>query len=113
MKKKFPWTIILIILGIATIVMVSILIQKPNNSTNQELVKCIGKNSILYTQLGCHACETQEQIFGENYQYLNVIDCFFQVENCQEIIATPTWKIKGEFYKGVQSIEELKELTGC
>ena len=76
---------------------------------------CIGQNSELYIQLGCHACETQEELFGENYQYLNSIDCFFEREQCIDagITATPTWIIDGKKYIGVQNIEKLKELTGC
>lgn len=113
MKNKIPWTTLLIILGVAIIVLISILIQKPSSSTSESLVKCIGKNSILYTQKGCHACQTQEQMFGENYQHLTIIDCFLEVEKCQNIRGTPTWIINNQEYLGVQSIEKLKEVTGC
>ena len=43
---------------------------------SDELVECIANNSFLYTQLGCHACEKQEEIFGDKFDSLNVIDCF-------------------------------------
>ena len=76
-------------------------------------MKCIGQESVLYVQLGCHACETQQEIFGDNYKYLNRIDCFYEKEKCPGIEATPTWEIKGKRYKGVKSIEKLRELTGC
>ena len=110
MTKK--WLINLAIILI--IILIAYLILKnPKPETSEEIAKCIGKNAVLYTQLGCHACETQEEIFGENYQYLKVVDCFFEQSKCSEITATPTWKIKGTFYKGVQSIEKLKDLTGC
>lgn len=109
MKKRWiTWIIILIIILIS----VWILIKK-EPETPEEIAKCIGENSVLYTQLGCHACEIQEEKFGENSKYINIVDCFFEREKCSEIIATPTWKIKGEYYKGVQSIEKLQELTGC
>ena len=64
-------------------------------------------------QLGCHACETQENMFGDNYKFITTVDCFFEMENCQGITHTPTWEIKGELYKGLHSIKELQELTGC
>lgn len=108
--KKFLITI-MIILGV--IILSIIIISKPNPETSEKVAKCIGKKSILYIKLGCHACKTQEEMFGENYKYLTVIDCFYERDKCYEIEWTPTWVIKGEKYIGVQSIEELKELTGC
>ena len=44
---------------------------------------------------------------------LNVIDCFYEQEKCTNIQYTPTWIINGQKYEGFQSIEKLKELTGC
>ena len=114
MKKKTISTLItvFIILILASLILWSFF-KKPQNSTTEELTKCIGENSILYVQLGCTHCETQEEMFGENLKYLNRIDCFYEPEKCQGISATPTWKIKDKYYTGVQSIETLKELTGC
>jgi len=111
MKIKRSWLTILIVIGVIAIAYFAI--NKPQPVTSEEIAKCIGKNSILYTQLGCSACKTQEEIFGENYKNLNVIDCFYTPEKCSEIIATPTWVIKGQKYVGVQSINKLKELTNC
>jgi hypothetical protein len=112
MKRKVINAItFLIIFGV--IIFAVILINKPKGETSDEIAKCIGKNSVLYTQLGCHACETQKNLFGESYQQLNVIDCFYEGGKCSGITATPTWIINGEKYVGVQSIEELKELTSC
>ena len=109
-KRWITLGVILIVVIIAIAVM-----TRSHPETDKEITKCIGENSVLYTQLGCHACELQEDLFGENYQYLNTIDCFFKQEACieKEIRATPTWIIKEEKYVGVQSIEQLKELTGC
>tara|TARA_B100001971_G_C17929321_1_gene401873 strand:+ start:57 stop:386 length:330 start_codon:yes stop_codon:yes gene_type:complete len=109
MKKKWvTWIIIL-----AVIILSIIILTRPKTQTSEGIAKCIGQNSELYVQLGCHACETQEQMFGDNYQYLNSIDCFFEKEKCTEITHTPTWIIKGETHIGTQSIEKLKELTNC
>ena len=88
-------------------------LTKPTPETNQEIVQCIGEKSILYSQLGCSHCETQEELFGDNLQYINKIDCFYESEKCIGIQGTPSWKIKGEYYTGVKSIEKLQELTGC
>jgi len=100
--------IILIIIGIFWI-------KNDNGIVSEETSKCIGENSLLYSQTGCSACKVQEEMFGENYQYLNDIDCKVETQKCidAQITGTPTWIINEEKYPGVQTIEKLKELTGC
>ncbi|OGJ12570.1 hypothetical protein A3K82_00135 [Candidatus Pacearchaeota archaeon RBG_19FT_COMBO_34_9] len=116
MKKKVIGLITIIIV-IAIIAGSVFLINSKKQEAPEETAKCIRQNSVLYTQLGCHACENQEKLFGESYQYLNIVDCFYESER-QECInagitATPTWVINGQKYAGVQSVERLKELAGC
>lgn len=111
MKLKKKWINLIIILVVIGLAVFLITRQKPQ--TSEEVARCIGQNSMLYVQLGCHACKTQEDMFGENYQFLNKIDCWYEQEKCSDITSTPTWLIKGKKYEGVQSIEKLKELTGC
>jgi len=110
MNKKILINIIIIL---AIIIFSLIVLNSSKGYTEEDLAKCIGKNSELYIQLGCHACSTQEEMFGESYQYLNVIDCWSNENQCDEITYTPTWIIEGEEYIGARSIEELKQLTGC
>jgi hypothetical protein len=105
-------------MGIAILILLiaGVIIYIKNNPINQtpdEIAKCIGKNSMLYVQLGCHACQAQEDLFGTSYQYLTKIDCWFEKEKCAEIRVTPTWIIKGQKYEGVQAIQTLQNLTGC
>jgi hypothetical protein len=99
--------IILIIIGIFWI--------KGNDNINKEDAICIGENSELYSKLGCPACEKQEKMFGKYYEHLNMIDCSDNFQECADaqIIGTPTWIINEQEYRGIQSIEKLKELTGC
>lgn len=108
-KKK--WITIWIIFGV--IILSTIVLNKSHPETSEEIAKCIGQNSIFYVKLGCHACRTQEEMFGENKKYLKIIDCFYEREKCDEITHTPTWIINGKKYIGFKSIEKLKELTGC
>ena len=110
LKKKNIATIAVIII---VIILAIILINSSSNGVSKETTLCIAGNSTLYIQLGCHACETQEKMFGNNYQYLNTVDCFYDRDKCSDIQYTPTWIINEEKYTGVQTIEELKELTGC
>ncbi len=113
MKKQawVTWGIIAVIIIVAAF----ILFNRSGQNVQTELAKCIGENSELYIQLGCHACQIQEDMFGDSYENLNVIDCFYDQQECIDrgIKATPTWIIKNQTYVGVQDISTLKELTGC
>ena len=113
MVKKNNYITLIII--IAIIILTYFIIQRDEPTTSEETAKCIGQNSVLYVQLGCIHCKEQEDMFGNNTKYLNMIDCFYEKEKClqEKIEATPTWIIKGEKYVGVQSIKNLQELTGC
>jgi len=114
-KKNLLITISFIVLAIAIAFAVMTLTKKPSITTDDAVAKCIGKNSVLYVQLGCSHCEDQKKLFGTNYQYLNTIDCFYQTQKCiaDGIEGTPTWVIKGQKYVGVQTVEKLQELTNC
>jgi protein-disulfide isomerase len=114
MKKDTK--VYLILVAIILIIIIGIFaIKKNSGSPEIKLAECIGKNSIIYIQNGCSACKTQEDLFGDNYKYLNKIDCKVEIQKCidADITKTPTWVINNEKYSGVQTIEKLKELTNC
>ena len=110
MNKSFIITFLIILVVI--IFSIIILTRNPQEIP-KDVVQCIGKNSVLYVKNGCSACITQENMFGKNYEYLNVVDCFDNIDKCANITAIPTWIIDGEKYVGLQSIDKLKEATGC
>jgi hypothetical protein len=111
--KKNSWVNIAIIA--AVLIIAFFVLRKPTPVTTEEIARCIGENSVLYVQLGCPHCKTQEDMFGNNKQYLKIVDCFYETASgkCTDIQSTPTWLISGKKYEGVQSIEKLQELTGC
>ena len=117
MMRKITKRFLVNLLIIVFIISISVIFinSKKHPETTDEVAKCIGKNSVLYVQLGCPHCEEQKEIFGDNIKYINTIDCFFEREICsnEKITSIPTWKINGKFYTGVKSIEQLKETTGC
>ncbi|MFO8016276.1 MAG: hypothetical protein R6U32_04175 [Candidatus Woesearchaeota archaeon] len=82
---------------------------------NEDVVQCIASNSEIYISTGCVACQAQEEMFGNHFESLDIIDCVQQGDKCSEanISAVPTWVINGERYRGVQPIEKLINLTGC
>ncbi|MFA5953307.1 MAG: hypothetical protein WC812_01815 [Candidatus Pacearchaeota archaeon] len=114
MNKKIA-NIIITILSVIILAGIIIAIILMNASVNVEpnVAKCIGENSTLYVKLGCPHCAAQEKLFGKEIEYITIVDCFYEPEKCSEISAVPTWKIKDEYYLGIQSIEKLQELTGC
>lgn len=111
MKKNLVTVIIIL----AIIIFSVYALTKDNGNVDEELAKCIGQNSILYMRTGCSACKAQEDLFGDSVKHLEIIDCLIQGEKCavDGIISIPTWIIHGEKYVGVQSIDKLKNLTGC
>jgi len=116
MKKSLEKLITAFVIIAILVLSLFIILNKPTQ-TSSEVAKCIRQNSILYTQTGCSHCKDQEDLFGNNTQYLNIVDCI-QSDNMQKCIdakieGTPTWIIKNQSYVGVQTIEKLKELTGC
>lgn len=113
MKKVNKNRILTIGIILTIIIIAYFSLTKSIPETDEEIVKCIGEKATLYVQLGCQACETQEELFGNNSIYLNEIDCYYESEKCLGIKATPTWIIKNKQYTGIQSITKLQELTNC
>lgn len=95
------------------IIILSVFIFLREEKADVETSKCIGGKSLLYIKTGCSHCKVQEDLFGENFKYLNVRNCADTPEKCTEITAVPTWIINEKEYFGIQSIDKLKELTGC
>ena len=87
-------------------------------SAEEELTICLANKTTLFSQKGCHYCRQEEDLFGEYYELLNVIDCV-KKENADVcfnsgIRATPSWVLNnGTILSGFHSLEELKEMTGC
>ena len=123
MKKRVKNSLITLFFLIAIVGIAALIIwikaAGAGAGVTKQLAQCIGSNSAIYIQAGCHACSGQENIFGKNWQYLNITDCAYNPQACIAIIDekgyihTPTWIINGQQYLGVQSIETLKKLTGC
>ena len=113
-KKK---TLNYCVMAIIFLILLTIVIIKidDNPEINADIVKCIGENSKLYVQTGCGACQVQEDLFGNNYELLDITDCIYEREACTnaQISVTPTWIIGGQSYEGVQQLDRLQEITDC
>ncbi len=79
-----------------------------------ETAECIGSKSLLYVREGCPACENQKALFGENFKYVNIVDCKYDFEKCLSIQYVPTWDFgNGRIVTGALSSNDLKDITGC
>jgi len=110
-KQKKLWLNIMI--GVILIAIALFFILRNTSEVDVETAQCIGANSILYYKTSCSACISQKEKFGDNFKYLNSINCGTESFRCSSIQQIPTWEIDGKILVGVQSIERLKELTGC
>jgi glutaredoxin len=75
----------------------------------------------MYGAYWCPHCNHQKEVFGEATfkAYIAYIECAEDGANAnpklcraKKISGFPTWEIKGKFYPGTQSLEELADLSG-
>lgn len=114
-KEKISSGWITIFIIVLIVVIAYFAFTRQTNESSQDIAKCIGERSILYVQLGCSHCQAQEELFGDNVEYLTIVDCFYEPQKCENknILRTPTWIINHQNYEGVLNIDKLRELTKC
>ncbi|MGB3201470.1 MAG: thioredoxin domain-containing protein [Nodosilinea sp.] len=74
---------------------------------------------IMYGAYWCPHCADQKAMFQAAADQLPYVECAADGENAQPdlcrqkgIEGYPTWEIDGQFYPGVQSLDQLAELSG-
>ena len=117
-KKKSNNTYYIVAGIIVLIVIITIVLNtqtEPAPTADAATTTCIAESSVFYGAEWCGYCQRQKEMFGDNAKLLNYIECEEDREACAlaEIKIYPTWDIEGERYTGLQSVEKLKELTGC
>ena len=78
--------------------------------------KCLkSKGATMYGAEWCSHCQEQKKMFGDSFKYVNYVECPENQALCEQMGVTgyPTWIINGKHEEGAQSLEKLKELTGC
>ena len=116
---KMKKSILIIILIVMALLIVFIIYEtiKPETGTKEEkLAKCLTeKGSVLYINPGCPICKSQQELFGNAVEFLNIVDCIEDAEICYEkqITGVPRWWINNQIYRGKRSLEQLAELSGC
>ncbi len=95
-------------------------IEKPvvnNISATESLAKCLtAKWAKMYGTETCPYCMKQKDLFGEDFKYVNYINCMEQPAVCGEanIQWVPAWEFtNGSQIAGLQSLENLAAFAGC
>ena len=94
-----------------------------SESTNESIsfAKYLKDNGVVkYSAYWCPNCLKQSELFGKQaYRELNVVECARDGKNSQtqlcidkNIVGFPSWEINGKIILGIQSLEELSNLTG-
>ncbi|HOG15133.1 MAG TPA: hypothetical protein PK674_00955 [Candidatus Absconditabacterales bacterium] len=91
--------------------------SKTNTVKEDNLAKCLTSKGIkLYGMAGCPYCKAQIELFGDDFQYINYINCSEDPNVCVEkgISGVPAWEfIDGSIKSGLHSLEDLADLVGC
>lgn len=101
--------------------------QVPIQEFTQEqltiLAKCLTEKGVrLFGTYWCPACQSQKEMFKEVAKYLPYIECALEGNRqelapiCQQagVTSFPDWRFPdGTQQEGMQTIEQLAELSGC
>ena len=112
----FSLSILIIVVAAAIILNVN---DSPTGAVVSEteiLAKCLTANgATMYGTEWCGHCQNQKAMFGDDFQYVNYVDCDKNKEQCiaAGVRGYPTWIINNEQYPGEKSLSKLKSLTNC
>jgi len=98
-----------------------LIVTSESTKESVAFAKFLKDNDVVkYSAYWCPNCRNQGELFGKQaYQELNVVECARDGKNSQtqlcvdkKIQGFPSWEINGNIIIGVQTLEELSELTG-
>lgn len=84
--------------------------NEPFTGDVSALAEHLGNTAVLYYSDSCPHCHTQMAMFGTDVDKLNKINV--QETPVENLEGVPAWKINGQIYYSVQSLERLAELSG-
>lgn len=91
-----------------------------NNSFAGRLVAHLQRtNSKMYGAFWCPHCREQKALFGDAAKQIPYVECDPRGENPQvelcrqkQITGYPTWEINGQMVSGLQTLDQLADLSG-
>jgi glutaredoxin len=96
-------------------------VNNPSNDSAIPLARHLKQQGAkMYGAFWCPYCQRQKDMFGaEAFSLIQYIECDPRGENAQpdlcrraNITGFPTWEINGKQYRGMQSLDQLAELSG-
>jgi thiol-disulfide isomerase/thioredoxin len=86
-------------------------------SATEEFTLCLNNTgAVMYGTSWCHYCQQQKTMFAPFFaNYIQFVDCDLNQEICQNksVLSYPTWIIDDKRAVGLQSMQQLSELSGC
>lgn len=83
----------------------------------KEFAQCLtDANVVMYGTDWCSHCTDQKDMFGDDFDYIEFVNCDFNSEECSAagVYGYPTWTIDGELLgAGVQTFQDLGEAASC
>ena len=108
---------ILILGGVLLVAIIIYLYSKPESyGEYDEFAQCLTeKGVVMYGTGWCSYCQRQKELFASSFKYVNFVDCDKNRQECSSagVKGYPTWKINAENYPGLQSLDNLAQLSGC
>jgi hypothetical protein len=119
--SKFTIVALLLILIVAGAAAVNFLTKSNDLEPTKKFAQCLtAAEAKMYGAYWCSHCQDQKAMFGDNWQYVDYIECGIpnsngQTEVCRAagITSYPTWDFNGRRVIGPESIEQLGANTGC
>lgn len=70
---------------------------------------------VMYGADSCADCQDQKTLFGDDFQFINYVNCEFREKLCTEkgISVYPVWAKDNQVLIGLQSFGKLSEFSGC
>jgi hypothetical protein len=72
----------------------------------------------MYSTADCEKCQEQREMFAEAFSQVTEVECSATSSNspsdpCRKagVKTFPSWEVKGQFYSGVRSLEELADFS--
>lgn len=83
---------------------------------NTQFAQCLTDKGVkMYGADWCPHCNNQKDMFGDDWAYVDYVECETNRAACQTagITGYPTWVIDGQHYPGEATFEKLSRLSGC
>ncbi|MBD3310005.1 hypothetical protein GF351_02190 [Candidatus Woesearchaeota archaeon] len=113
MRSKIMITAV-VLFALAAAAASGILIRNLTRPDYDSFAQCLTEKGVMmYGAYWCHACDVQKERFQGSFEGISYVECSKDHERCEDIHAFPTWEYRDRLYRGVHSIGQLEEITGC